>query len=281
MSRKVIYYNSSFSACSIEALNFIAIVESASGLTMDAHQKNIMCGFVSRLKGNYTTYSSDNWSKFVLNNTKIWPLCPINDTTANAAAYSAELISASIKGSYINMVPGDFSPYGVTGGTGKYFETYLNDYRWSISNFGFGIYSRTNAISNSYIDAGSNTSYLQTRADLSRFIVRVFGKGNGLTVANDNTDSRGLFQAQIGPGPGSLFTVEKMKNGLILNSDLDASPSQNSQTFTFHRRNTSYSIRELSMYILGTPFLTAKENADFYEAIQWYQTNIITGGRNV
>jgi hypothetical protein len=261
-----------------EALAFIAAHEAATGLTMGEVQKLAILGFVDRLKGNGTVNGSDIWSLMIARGSYLFPLTPIDDTTANASAYNLDLISASSVGTFINFVGADFTPNGVIGGTGKKFATGVTTDSYGARNFGYGVYCRTNSRNNSFYEVGNGGGFRCTmalRVLANQFQSRV--NDSGFLSVQPNTDSRGFYISQSHPALGG----DSYKNGVFINFSALAGNGTNTNSFDFHAYLTLYSTRELSMYLLGLPYLSANEQADLYEAVQWYQTNVITGGRNV
>ena len=272
-----ITYGSSFTSftCSVEGLAFIAAHEAATGLTMGDVQKTAICGFIDRLKGNNTTNGSDIWTKAVSSNALIYPLCPIDDSTANANAYNIELISQAALGNFINFVPADITPNGVQGGTGKYFNTTVNHSLYPQNNNSIGGYINIGNTGSEQI-AGVTPPNFYLQASTVSFIWRLNSSGGGTYI---DAVRDGMFIAQR----NNSNNTNLYKNGVLVSSISLASSTPASKSVFFHRvsgLNTYFSGR-FTMYIYGMPSMTPNEQADFYEAVQWYQTNVITGGRNV
>lgn len=259
-----------------DALEFISAHEAATGLPMGDTQKTAICGFVSRLKGNGTTNGSDIWTTAVNSNALIYPLTPIDNSTANADAYSVELISGSTVGIYFNFLPADITPSGVKGGTGKWFNTTTppNTYPQDDASIGAYITVGTNASS---IIGGSDTPPFLLQNSASSIIYRLNTSSGGSYI---DPNRIGFYMAQR----ENATKTTLYKDGVNVQSILLTSGVPSSKNTFFHQRNSlsgNYYDGTLAMYVLGLPSLTDNEQADFYEAVQWYQTNVITGGRNV
>lgn len=286
MSKRFTYWGSKQSlVCSAEGLSFIAAHEAATGSTMGDIQKTAICGFVSRLMGNDTTFGTNLWTMFDNNNTKLWTLTPIDDSTANAAAYNVELMSASTLGTYNNFISGDFTPNGVIGGSTKYFDTGVSPNGFGSNNFATCMYSRTNveAFTSDFgaLTSPNSTHYLQTRRFLTTSNRLLYRHNTSTTVNTSNSDSRGLFLMNRNGNNNYMY-----RNGTQLVTTVDSGNLAPSHNLYFHALNnngttSTESSRQLALYATFIPYLNANENVDFYEAVQWYQSNVITGGRNV
>lgn len=277
MGRRFTYYQmpSASLVCSAEGLAFISAHEAATGLTMGDVQKTAICGFVSRLMGNDTTYGSDIWTKAVSSNALIYPLCPIDDSTANANAYNIELVSQTALGNFINFVPADITPNGVQGGNGKYFNTTVNHSLYPQNDNSIGGYINISNTTSQQIAGVSLPNFTLDTSTVS-VIWRLNTSAGGTYIDLVRT---GMFIAQR----NNSTNTDLYKNGVLVGSQNLTSSTPASRSVFFHRvngRNTYFDGR-FAMYIYGMPSMTSNEQADFYEAVQWYQTNVITGGRNV
>lgn len=276
MGKRFTYYAVGNTAvCDPDALSFIAAHEAATGMTMGLVQKEAICGFVSRLMGNDTTYGSDIWTKAVSSNALIYPLCPIDDNTANANAYNIELISQAALGNFINFVPADITPNGVQGGTGKYFNTTVNHSLYPQNDNSIGGYINIRNTASQQIAGVSLPNFTLDTSTVS-VIWRLNTSGGGTYIDAVRT---GMFIAQR----NNSTNTDLYKNGVLVGSQNLTSSTPASRSVFFHRVNarSTYFNGRFAMYIYGMPSMTSNEQADFYEAVQWYQTNVITGGRNV
>lgn len=284
MSRRWIF-GGSFLSCPIEAVDFIAAHETATGVAMDAIQKNAVCGLVSRLKGNNTTNGSDLWTAFTSAGTRLWPLAPSSDSVATANGYNMELLTATQRGTYFNFVSGDFQPNGVTGGSTKVFRTTTSMNAFPQNDVSHGcMISQRNDTSNTIRlggDAGLGTQILmQSQNNLVDLVYRV--NDNALAVQTiASIPSTGLFVIQRADSATKTYHID----GSQVNSLSVASTTTISTLMGFHaflRSNSTQianSSDRFSFYLYGMPSLTANEHADLYDSLNWYQQNIITGGR--
>ena len=140
----------------------------------------------------------------------------------------------------------------------------------------FGVYCRTNLDSNAFaLGSTSQFTFRLRNSNLTRIAINSGGFND---VAN--TSSLGLRMA----GRTNSTTVRHIVNGVVTNTITRASTSPVSSSVYFHAANgvsTAANSNELSLYALNLPNFTTNELLDFYEAIQRYQTNVISGGRNV
>lgn len=263
-----------------DALVFIGNHEANTGASMGSVQKIAINNFYKRLKGQGTPHNSNLHSMAVANGARIYPLCPINDTTANALAYELDMVSNGvIKGVYNNFVSGDFTPQGVIGGATKFFNSGINATNYSLTNVSYGCYIRSNISSNIQGDFGNDGRISLYPRNVSNLIlVRVNDVTNGAT---GNSDSRGFYIISKN-GTNKYLS----KNGV--KSSLPSVPLvSNANSIFFHGLYASpttvsnTSSRQLSMYIMGLYDLTVNQTQDLYDAVQNYQTEVITGGRQV
>lgn len=272
--------------CPIEALDFITAHETATGVSMDQIQKDAVCGLVDRLKGNGTTNGSDLWTAFVAAETRLYPLAPSSDLVASAAGCNMELLSATSLGTYVNFVSGDFQPNGVTGdGSTKYFRTATNMGSYPQDDVAHGcmISERFDTINRIRLggDAGSGTQVLmQNQANL----VDLAWRCNDVSTPTQTISSipeTGLFIVQRADSATKTYHIDGSQVGSL--SVASTTPASRPMGFHSFLRNTTTplgpSSDRFSFYLYGMPSLTANEHTDLFDALDWYQQNIITGGR--
>lgn len=268
--------------CSAEGLAFISAHEAATGTTMGTVQKQAICGFVSRLMGNGTTYGSDIWTTAVSRGAVLYPLCPIDDSTANANAYSIDLFSQSALGTFNNFIAGDITPNGVIGGSTKYFDSGVAPSAFNRDNVLSGAYCR-NTPTILTANGSANTGGINRHLFLFRSTNDCIGAINTNSSTIYATSTIGL----LGFGRLTSATEYANKNGALLTGSSTTAATQTANNVYFHGQNiggvpsNTGGDAQLAMYYVGMQNLTVNELADFYEAVQWYQTNVITGGRNV
>lgn len=272
--------------CPIEALDFISAHETATGVSMDQIQKDAICGFVSRLQGNDTTNGSDLWAALVSHGSYIWPLTPSSDSVASADGYRVELISQSQIGTYNNFITSDITPNGVNPNNSntKYFDTGIIPNTLTHET-GIGVYQRTDISSSQYNGTrdSSNRWFAQRvkTSSTSRLVAINSTANNQAAAAAGTTD--GLQIAHREDSSTTHYSV----NGVVTNTFSRAATGKSNLSVYFHNRHIAtgtdgpLGVNEYAMYLLNLPWFTTNELADFYEAVQWYQTNVITGGRQV
>lgn len=279
-----IFVEAPVETCPIEALDFISAHETATGVSMDQIQKDGICGFVDRLKGNGTTNGTDLWTIFTNADAKIFPLAPSSDLVSSADACRMELITQTQRGTYINFVAGDFQPNGVTGGSTKIFRCGNAPTDYPADDLGFGAYvvNRINVSSVALcgVDAasGSNVQAIFDRTLLTESAARVQDlDGTQITAARPTT---GMYYVQRS-GTTKEHYVDNTQLFSVTSSFTTVRTSVEMGFHAFNRANTTLieSLSTLGMYVYGAPYLSSTEYADFIESITWYQQNIITGGR--
>jgi hypothetical protein len=261
-----------------DALEFITNWEANTSAVMPNTQRLAVIDWYKGMKGHGTTYGTDLLSIARSVNTRIYILIPLDDSNASASAYELDAVSNGVlKGSYVNMVAGDFTPQGVTGGTGKYFDPTINldgDY---VTNYGFGIYCRTDQIATT-IDAGQNSAnYMFTQIS------------NDITRTRIGSTSDFNFSVPNGTGFIGVQTTNTVRRGFndgVFNSfNSYTKGSFTSSSLLFHAYNgdspSLYSNRSLSFYYAGMKFFNNDELADFYTVIQRLQSNVIPSGRHI
>lgn len=263
----------------VNATAFIVAHEASTGISMGGVQKNAINNLYKRLKGFGTTNGSNLYSMAVSNGAMIFPLCPTNDTTASANAYKLDLVSDGVNsGIYNNFVSGDFTQNGVIGGATKWFDSGKTANQFSLTNVSHWVYIRTNSTALGY-EIGTNSRILfGARASGNVIQLRM---NDTTTQTVSNTDSRGFFG--ILRNGTTKYVVKSTTRITVGTAATVSSPT----VIGFHARtdgagNSSVeSIRQLAFYIVGLNDLTQNEIDDLYYCVQQYQTEVITGGRQV
>jgi hypothetical protein len=266
-----------------DAVAFIVAHNLASGQTMGALQQNTIQELVQMLKGVGTIYGSNLWSKLATSNSEIYPFCPVDDSTVNASAYAVDLINPSITATFNNFIITDFSVNGITGGATKYFAMKRAPSDFGQNDIGIDAYCRSTltglgstiaiGASNSSNFTG-NAAYLFTSSDghyaLNQAGSSVFNApSTGLTSIN-----RILSTAHT-----------KWRNGVLLNTASVTSITPSTRKFYGFANNSGGTVDrlfsgQLAMLSARCGF-TNNEMIDWFQSWNYYQTNIITGGRNV
>lgn len=264
------------------AIAFIAQHNSDTGFSMGSRQKETIDTTAKMLRGEGTSNGTDFITASVFPD--LWLYAPTNNGTATSAGYSIGLLLNNDI-TFSGFTSGDFDVTGLTGGSGKYGDTGLapSDFGTQDS-IGMFWYSRDNNVEASTaigcVDAG-NGFYAQSRQDLGETLSRI-NHGANITTATA-TNSSGLWQFQRSTSTnGQIY-----RNGAVyFDGAMGTSVARNTLDISVHGRNVggsvdSYSSREYSAFGLLNRALTANESLDLFEVIDYYQTNIITGGRNV
>jgi len=151
-------------------------------------------------------------------------------------------------------------------------------------NTHMSVYIRENLAVNSYIDMGAEsiTSSFRSRLQARRADDSFLGSINHNNVDfGDLTDSRGhilVIRTSVGSSSG-------YRNGLLVGSG-SSSAGYNSTREIYigaHNNNgvvSNFTARQAAFYTMSGD-LNSTEIANLFNAIQTYQTNVITGGREV
>jgi len=261
------------------AIAFILAHEASTGLTMGDTQKNAINNLYKRLKGQGTTNSSNLYNMAVSNGARIFPLCPTNDSTASENGYKLDLVSDGANiGTYNNFVSGDFNVNGATGGTTKWFDSGKNATQFSLTNVSHWVYSRTNS-AGTFSEIGTNS---RTQLDLrvSGNLARIRINDNTTNTISNTSSLRFFGISRNGTTKYFINQTTKTSVGTVANVS-------SSVVISFHAQTNgggvslTESTRQLSFYIVGLSDLTQNEIDDLYYCVQQYQTEVITGGRQV
>lgn len=243
-------------------------------------QKYTLTHFYSMLNGRNTTYGSNLIPKIYA----LYPYCPIDDTTANATAYSYNLIDPTqFQVTWTGFVPADYSISGVTGGSGKYGDTNLN----ILNNIGTLAHG---------LDVYIRTQSTRSEGEMGAFKGSPPYDGGNIYPYSPGGDNHFINTFIAYTTLQSVRTslqsvdydgtnVRKYRNGVSYAVQAQSIGTPQSLTYILHARRFGASIQDYSIksnagFSIRQPF-TTNEMVDFNEAWQWYQTNIIIGGRNV
>ena len=258
-----------------DAQTFITAHETDTGVSMNAIQQKAINGFVTRLKGIGTTHSTNFWSG-AFNVTSIYPYCPSNDSTASAAGYKLDLLRVNDI-TYTNFIAGDFTPTGATGGAGKIANTGIGIDAAAYNDYMISFYSRDLSASGRVMGA--------LNAAATRALDPAF---TGATTYNNFYRNTGSSSDAITNTQG-LFTESQNKqyrNTTQFGNRQSANFSLDNKDIYLHSRNFNGApnapiSNEFAGFAVGTKNFTAAAIQDWFECWDWYQTNVITGGRNV
>ncbi|MGB0369280.1 MAG: hypothetical protein ACPGD8_07725, partial [Flavobacteriales bacterium] len=267
-----------------DANAFIAAHNSASGNTMASHQQEITQGFFQRLKGVGTTYGENIWSIIHANsNSRMQILMPVSDSVVKSSAYAIDCIHLG-SGTYYNFLPSNYSTTGVIGGASKYFDIGVPPNAFNQDDFSQHVYVRTDIHgalfacgSSEGTNAFASSAYIWPKHNNKFYHQTNSNDQTGVT----NTDSRGFYSTVR----SSSTKQSAYKNGALISEPASTSNTPSSKNTFFHGLNGGGALKyphpgSLCFYA-QLPALTANQVSDLYEAVQWLQTNIITGGRDV
>lgn len=257
--------------------DFISKHESDTGITMGAVQQAAIRGFVKRLRGIGTTNGTD-FIGGVLAPLAIWPYCPSNDSIASSAGFALNLLDPNTYNlTFNNFVSGDFQPTGLTGGGTKYANTGIGVDTASYNNYMMSFYLRTAASIGSAMGALNNAGSRALDPGINSPTQYANFRRNTSQITPTITNTQGLFTESeaIRYRNVTQFDTTPSINALL-----------NNNTIYLHCRNFSGAANianagEFAGFAYGTVNFTAAAMQDWYEAWDYYQTNVITGGRNV
>ena len=263
---------------------FISAHETATGVSMGDVQKSAIHELYFGLKGyNLSAYNyNDLYTSLDAAGSKFYPYCPTDDSTASAAAYQIELFNPSSPGTFVNFVGGDFTPDGVIGGSGKYLRMQVSPDDFNADSIGFDWYVKTVSSGNGQFDMGS--------FEANKYTI-VAASHNGRFYYNMNSGSVAPFKTIT--AKAGLFSADRIfDEGLKANYNAEFHAVDNNSSIvptTYeiygHAYNGSgtagaFSLRELNW--LGVRSSLCQSEIDQLNfIIDRYQTNVITGGRNV
>ena len=269
-----------------QSLAFIAAHNTASGATMAALQQSTVKGFVRLLRGVGTPYESDLLTYYQgFSDARMWIQAPVSDAVVSVAGYELDLIHLAT-GAYVNFVSGDFATTGVTGGTTKYFASGVSPSDFDQNSLYVGQYIRDEATGTRLVCGSSqaanfnNSTFMQCTGDNNNF-ANINGSGIitfGIVYVGKSLGLCGVNR------PSSSFYELKYSDKVLLPTTLTSNTPSTNEMY-FHAMNYGgsanfYFNKEVCMYMI-LPSMTHEQLDDLKYAVQWYNANIITGGRDV
>lgn len=278
----------------VNASAIIAAHNTVTGNTMGSVQQAAVLNAVLRLKGAIGNFNVRLWETAITQGWEWLPYIPINDSTANALAYSVEFFDPSTTVTLNNFVSGDFNTDGLVGGSGKFIEkkhapddypqndafgfTYINTY--NSGGVAFGSTDLADPLgnpSNSFMF--QNLQFGQTRGAVNEIRRSTINPTNE-TGANDTEGLCGAWRLQPYYAQGMIGCALRETEGTSPNSTTPAS-----NKFYGHASNSSGGVtRESSDRICA--IITGQANnlqtlSQVKYVVETFQEEIITGGRNV
>jgi len=278
----------------VNASAIIAAHNTVTGNTMGAVQQAAVLNAVLRLKGAIGTFNVRIWDTAISQGWEWLPYIPINDSTANALAYSVEFFDPSTTVTLNNFVSGDFSVDGLVGGAGKFIEkkhapddypqndafgfTYINTY--NSGGIAFGSTDLADPLGNpgnSFFFKNLQFGTVQAAAnDIRRSQINPTNE----TGANDTEGLCGVWRLQPYYTQGIIGCALRETEGTLPNSTTPAS-----NKFYGHASNSSGGVtRESSDRICGIIVGQANNLQTLSQVkyvVETFQEEIVTGGRNV
>lgn len=255
---------------------FISAHETATGISMNAIQQAAIEGFVQRLRGIGTTNETDFISDFNL--VAVYPYCPSDDSTASAAGYKINLLNPGTNDiSYSGFVGGDFVPTGASGGSGKIANSGIDVDTLAYNDYMLSFYSRDTSASGRVMGTLNNAGNRALDPGFTAATTYANFHRGTVPLTNTITNTQGLFVDCEGSQRrnGSEYATRTNNNVTLDNNNI-----------FLHSRNfggaaNAPSSNEFAGFAIGQTNFDANANQDWFDAWDWYQTNVITGGRNV
>ena len=269
----------------LHASQFIIKHQLDTGVTMGNVQRTAINNLYLRYKGILPNPNGSNLWSLLNANSKMWIHCPSSDSVASSAGFLVEFFSQTSLGSYGNFVSGDFTPTGATGGATKYFDAGVTMASFPQNSVCVGGYSRNNAGSSMYI-CGVSDGVSSSGLIVRNFIGTKYGFSLNEAVGAKNVssvNSRGLAMVDR----STSTRVDLYKAGANLDNETNSSLLPlGTQNIVFHAYNNNGTVsnfitNQLAGYKLFGSTLTANQHSDLSWIEQLYQTEIITGGRQV
>jgi hypothetical protein len=253
---------------------------------MDTLQEDAVKGFVRLLRGVGTPHESDLLTYYQgFPNARMWILAPVSDAVVSVDGYELDLIHLAT-GNYVNFVSADFQPTGVNGSSTKYFTTGVSPSDFDQNSLYVGQYIREEdtgtkiACGSSQAANFNNSTFMQCTGDNSNFANI---NGSGITNFTIAYVGKSLGLCGVNRPSSSFYELKYSDNVLFPRGLTSNTPSTNE--IYFHAMNYGgspnyYFFKELCMYMI-LPSMTHEQLDDLDFAVQWYNQNIITGGRDV
>jgi hypothetical protein len=250
---------------------------------MASAQQEVVQGTFEMLKGTGTTNGSDLWSILLACSAEIYPFVPVNDSLANVDAYAIDMIDPAIPSTWNGFIASDFTTTGVTGGAGKYLAMKRAPSNFGQNDIGFDTYSRSGGAGfGSNIAIGTTTTDINS-SGATMYISNNFGFYSANTPASAGNNGDGLGLHSINRVNSSQLSA--YKRGVHVNTKSGTSETPTSNKFYGFANNSNGTserniIFEQAMLCARCSF-TTNQLVDWNDVWEYYQTNIITGGRNV
>jgi len=260
-----------------DALAFISAWESATAVAMGAAQKEVVNTTVRMLKGDGTTNGNNIWSLLASTNSVILPFVPKDDTDAYLQGYAIDLLSASSVVTWVNFLPTDSTVTGMSGnGANKYGILSISPNDLPQDNVCIGYYPITNSSVNNRA-FGTNRMYASTVNSVGSQPVAINSSGNvGFTGSAATSEMSTYVRTNSG-------SIQLYRSGTFIQSIGLASTTRETISIFLYALNTGSGIfRPTTDKFAGFHFtegMAADQIADFHEAMQYLNDNIITGGR--
>jgi hypothetical protein len=267
-----------------DANAYINAHNALSGQTMAATQQEVVQGTFQRLKGINST--SENLHAFFLaNGVRIFGYTPVSDSVVNIDAYGLDMIQLGQQ-TFHGYVASDFTVQGLKGGAGKYTKTGMYATSFPLNDLGGDVYCRTalsNTIAMSFgsLDTATyNANGYSLWPRWGNAIAKHLNSNrlDGVAIAS----SKGLLSVQR----ISATQVSTLLNGGLVSIQNLNSASRPVLEIYGHAANSPsgavyYDPSEHAWLCPARPTMTATQMTAYNEVVEYYQTNIITGGRNV
>ena len=268
-----------------DAVAFIEAHNTATGSFMAVVQQTAIFNFVAALKGTGTPNGSDLWTCFDTSTSEIYPYCPVSDSLATADGYQIDLIDPTVDAVLNNFTAGDITTLGVTSGTGKYLAMKRAPNTFGQDDLAVHVYPRTSSISAISMEIGSINAASWTGIGVSLWPHWSTGIAmhcnSTYSLTGTYSDGQGLLTVQR----DNASTMEYYQDSVQIATTAFASSAPISQTFYGHATQLTTGVayegtNQLAL-LAATCSMTANERADWFFAVDQYQTQVITGGRNV
>jgi len=269
-----------------EADNFIIALETATSDTMGGRQKDAVNRLAWRFQGNGTTNSTDLWTLLTATNAVMYISCPNDDSTAYFDGYAIDFLDPTHVGTYVNMVSGDISVDGVTGGGSKYFNLGVQPADFANNDIMLHRYRSKYEFEYLIIEMGVHEINQNTNG------ISVYGQFNGITsiVRVNNSANSFINKSSI---TGVLSFGMNPSNGratVATNGTTDADAAYTPSTAIAediyghgaHNASTGSVFGGSNGTFAGwavTPWLSTDEYLDFCEAWDEFNQIVIPNGR--
>lgn len=270
-----------------EAGTFITALETQTSDTMGGRQKDAVNLLVWMLQGNGTTNSTDLWTALTATNAVLYPYCPVDDSTASFDACKIDLLDPTHFGTFTNMVGGDLSIRGITGGTTKYFNLDVQLADFGQNSIQLHHYQSDHGMEYITVPMGvhvtdQNTNGASCFWNYNNIFVVLRVNTVGTFAGPTKRSTTGVLSFGRNTSTGVTLSTNGLVDGTFSTAASTTPLAADIYGHGFHNSTTGAVVSPTANRIAGfsvTPYLSANEYMDFCEAWDAFNKIVIPDGR--